>query len=234
MSGLVFIVAYNFHIKFSFQRNKKVGVAIYLDKDENIDEIFSKVGFYPDYIHVDMVDKTMNSNLQPPELKKFSEIKRKWPNHRIESHIMSVEPLKYVDEFCKYSDVIYFHNEINEDKNLVKNAIINNGKKPGIVIHASKNYKDIDNIIKNYDEILLLCIEHPGTSGQKFLNETFTILNNINHVKYRSKFLLCVDGGLSQENIKQIDCDKIVSASNVFQNINPKKQIINLRKILNN
>ena len=76
MSGLVFIVAYNFHIKFSFQRNKKVGVAIYLDKNENIDEIFSKVGFYPDYIHVDMVDKTMNSTLQPPELKKFSEIKK--------------------------------------------------------------------------------------------------------------------------------------------------------------
>ena len=102
------------------------------------------------------------------------------------------------------------------------------------MIHASKNYKDIDSIIKNYDEILLLCVEHPVTSGQKFLNETFTILNNINCVKYRYKFLLCVDGGLSQENIKQIDCDKIVSASNVFQNINPKKQIINLRKILNN
>ena len=81
---------------------------------------------------------------------------------------MSLEPLKYVDEFCKYSDVIYFHNEINEDKKLIKNAIINKGKKPGIVIHASKNYKDIDSIIKNYDEILLLCVEHPGTSGQKF------------------------------------------------------------------
>ena len=45
MSGLVFIVAYNFHIKFSFKRNKKVGVAIYLDENENIDEIFSKVDF---------------------------------------------------------------------------------------------------------------------------------------------------------------------------------------------
>ena len=40
MSGLVFIVAYNFHIKFSFIKNKKVGVAIYLDENENIDEIF--------------------------------------------------------------------------------------------------------------------------------------------------------------------------------------------------
>ncbi len=234
MSGLVFIIAYNFHIKFSFQRNKKVGVAIYLDKDENIDEIFSKVGFYPDYIHVDMVDKTMNSNVNTPELNKFSEIKKKWPNHKIESHIMSLEPLKYIDEFSKYSDVIYFHNEINEDQNLIKEAIFSKGKKPGIVIHASKDYSDINNIIKNFDEILLLCIENPGTSGQKFIDKTLPILDKINNLKYRSKFLLCVDGGISQSNIKQLDCDKIVSASNVFQNINPKKQITNLQKILNN
>ncbi len=234
MSGLVFIIAYNFHIKFSFQRNKKVGVAIYLDKDENIDEIFSKVGFYPDYIHVDMVDKTMNSNVNTPELNKFSEIRKKWPNHKIESHIMSLEPLKYIDEFSKYSDVIYFHNEINEDQKLIKDAILSKGIKPGIVIHASKNYTDIDKVIKNFSEILLLCIENPGTSGQKFIDKTLSILDEINNLKYRSKFLLCVDGGLSQSNIQQIDCDKIVSASNVFQSINPKKQIINLQKILNN
>ena len=76
MSGMVFIIAYNFHIKFSFQRNKKVGVAVYLDKNENIDEIFSKVGFYPDYIHVDMVDKTMNPKVNTPEMEKLLEIKK--------------------------------------------------------------------------------------------------------------------------------------------------------------
>ena len=43
-----------------------------------------------------------------------------------------------------------------------------------------------------------------------------------------------MDGGLSQENIIQIDCDKIVTASNVFKNINPKRQIKNLQKLLNN
>ena len=234
MSGMVFIIAYNFHIKFSFQRNKKVGVAVYLDKNENIDEIFSKVGFYPDYIHVDMVDKTMNPKVNTPEMEKLLEIKKKWPNHKIESHIMSLEPLKYIDEFSKYSDVIYFHNEIKEDLNLIKDTILNNGKKPGIVIHASKQYENLENIVKNFNEILLLCIENPGTSGQKFIDKTLLFLDKINNFKFRPKFLLCVDGGISHNNIKQIDCDKIVSASNVFQNINPKKQITNLKRILNN
>ena len=52
--------------------------------------------------------------------------------------------------------------------------------------------------------------------------------------KIRNKFNLCVDGGLTQKNINKIDCEKIVSASNVFKNENPKKQITNLQKLLNN
>ena len=234
MSGLVFIVAYNFHIKFSFRRNKKVGVAIYLDKNENIKEIFSKVGFHPDYIHIDMVDKSMNPKVNDPDLTKFEEIKKIWPNHKIETHIMSKDPKKYIDKLSVYSDVIYFHYEIDENIKEVQKLILNKGVKPGIVIHSSKQYKDISSIIKDFQETLLLCIDNPGESGQKFNNESFSFIEQINLLRERSGFLLCVDGGLSLENIKKIDCDKIVSASNVFQSINPKKQIINLQKILNN
>ena len=234
MSGLVFLIAYNFHIKFSFQKTKKVGVAIYLDKNENINEIFLKVGFYPDYIHVDMVDKTMNPDVDDPDLSKFDQIKKIWPNHRIESHIMSKNPLKYIDKLSLYSDVIYFHNEIEDEQKKVKDLILSKGVKAGIVIHTSKNYNNIIDITKNFEEILLLCIDKPGKSGQKFAEKAFSIIDVINNLKNRRKFLLCVDGGLSQKNIKRIDCDKIVSASNVFESINPKKQIINLQKILNN
>lgn len=233
MSGLVFIVAYNFHIKFSFRRNKKVGVAIYLDKNENISDIFSKVGFYPDYIHIDMVDKSMNSNVNDPDISKFDEVKKIWPNHKIESHIMSKNPTKYIDKFSVYSDVIYFHNEIDEDKQKVKELILSKGVKPGIVIHVSQNYESITKVIKNFEEILVLCIDKPGESGQKFVNKAFNFIDQVNLLTDRSKFLLCVDGGMSQDNIKKIDCDKIVSASNVFKSFNPKKQIISLQKTLN-
>ena len=234
MSGLVFIVAYNFHIKFSFQKNKKVGVAVYLDKNENVKEIFSKVGFHPDYIHIDMVDKSMNYNVNDPDLTKINEVKKFWPNHRIESHIMSKNPEKYIDKLSIHSDVIYFHHEINENTDKLRQLIISKGAKPGVVIHSSKEYKNITSVIKNFNEILLLCIDTPGNSGQKFIHKAYSFIDQINFLSERSNFLLCVDGGLSLENIKKIDCDKIVSASSVFQSINPKKQIINLQKILNN
>ena len=232
-SGIIFLIAYFFHIKFSFAKNKKVGVAIYLDNNENIDEIFSKVGFYPDYIHVDFVDKTMNEHVGKPDFEKFDQIKNKWPNHRIESHIMSKNPIKYIDKFSKYSDVIYFHYEINEEINKVNNLVNKLNIESGLVLHASRKYNDLETIINPYKEVLILCIEKPGVSGQNFLEESTELINKINNLKIRSKFNLCVDGGLSQKNISRIECEKIVSASSVFKNENPKKQITYLQKILN-
>ena len=234
ISGLVFYIAYNFHIKFSFASNKKVGVAIYLDNKENIEDIYSKVGFYPDYIHVDFVDKTMNLNVADPDFEKFKEIRKRWPNHRIESHIMSKTPMKYIDKFSLYSDVIYYHHEIDEKTNEIREKINDYRVIPGIVLHASKKYENISQIIKDYTEILVLCIDRPGESGQEFLNESGSLIKSVNTLKNRDKFNLCVDGGLSQKNLMKIDCDKIVTASNVFKNINPKKQIKKLQKILNN
>ena len=233
-SGIIFLCAYFFHIKYSFAKNKKVGVAIYLDNNENIDEIFSKVGFYPDYIHVDFVDETMNKHVGKPNFEKFNQIKSKWPNHRIESHIMSKNPIRYIDQFSKHSDVIYFHYEINEEIEKVNSLIKKLNIDSGLVLHASKKYFDLENIIRSYKEVLILCIEKPGVSGQNFLDESNELINKINNLKNRDKFNLCVDGGLSQKNIIKIECEKIVSASNVFKNINPRKQITNLKKILNN
>tara|TARA_B110000003_G_C16646668_1_gene532382 strand:+ start:2774 stop:3814 length:1041 start_codon:yes stop_codon:yes gene_type:complete len=234
ISGLVFLVAYNFHIKFSFAKNKKVGVAIYLNDKENINDVFNKVGFYPDYIHIDFIDNTMSPNSERLKLNKFIEIKKKWPNHRIESHIMSKYPSQYIDKFSVYSDVIYFHNEINEDIDHIKNSIIKNNVIPGLVLHASKKYKDIEEIIKSFKEILILCIKNPGESGQNFLDKSETLIKEINNSKKRDKFNLCVDGGLTEENVNRIECEKIVSASNIFRNINPKRQIGNFQKLLNN
>ena len=234
ISGSVFLIAYNFHIKFSFSKNKKVGVAIYLDNSENIKDIFAKVGYHPDYIHVDFVDKTMNENVDKPNFEKFNEIKKIWPNHKIESHIMSTKPMKYITQFSKFSDVIYFHYEIDEKIEKVRDLISSYNVETGLVLHASKKYNDLENLIKSYKEVLILCIEKPGESGQAFLDTSNGLIEKINNLKIRNKFNLCVDGGLSQKNINKIECEKIVSASNVFKNKNPKKQITNLQKLLNN
>ena len=58
--------------------------------------------------------------------RKFNQIKKKWPNHRIESHIMSKKPNKYLKKIIPHSDVIYFHHEIEEDLNIIKEELFPN------------------------------------------------------------------------------------------------------------
>ena len=59
ISGIFFLIGYFFHLKFSFKDTIKVGVAIYANGYENIKKIYEEIGPYPDFIHVDITDKTM-------------------------------------------------------------------------------------------------------------------------------------------------------------------------------
>ena len=105
----------------------------------------------------------MNEAVDKSNFDKFLQIKKTWPNHRIESHIMSKNFLKNtLIIFSKYSDVIYFHFEIDNKIERIKNIIETNGIKPGLVLHATKKYNDLENLIGSFEEILILCIEKPG------------------------------------------------------------------------
>ena len=73
-----------------------------------------------------------------------------------------------------------------------------------MVIHASKKYNNLKKIIDDLSELLVLCIDKPGESGQKLLDSSYSIIDEINNMKNREKYTLCVDGGLSQENISKI------------------------------
>ena len=71
ISGTFFLIAYFFHTKFSFRDSRKVGVAIYANGYEDIKKIYNSIGPYPDFIHVDIVDKTMNENALDTNLSKL-------------------------------------------------------------------------------------------------------------------------------------------------------------------
>ena len=75
ISGLVFIFAYLLHRKYSFKDYKKIGVAIYANSVENLEKIHKKVGYYPDFIHVDLVDSSMRKEVEDVKLYKLETMK---------------------------------------------------------------------------------------------------------------------------------------------------------------
>ena len=85
-------------LNFTFKSAIKVGVAIYANGLEEVNKIYNKIGKYPDFIHVDIVDETYLTNYPKPKTHKLEVIKAYWPNHKIHIHIMSKYPSRYIDE----------------------------------------------------------------------------------------------------------------------------------------
>ena len=232
ISGMFFLIGYFFHLKFSFKDNIKVGVAIYANGYEDIKKIFEKIGPYPDFIHVDIIDKTMNGKALDTKLSKLEVVKAYWPNHQIHTHIMSKHPLSCLDdEIYNFSNIIYFHHESLDDKNKIINEIKNRKKIPGLVLHSINNYENLDQIVKDFSEILVLSIKECGVSGQKFEPKAFALIDKLNSLNQRKKFRVCVDGGVRSSLISKFSSERIVSGSDVLNNQNPKRQIMRLQTL---
>ena len=231
ISGSFFLVAYFFHTKFSFKDTRKVGVAIYANGYEDIKKIFISIGPYPDFIHVDIVDKTMNEKALDPNLSKLEVVKAYWPNHSIETHIMSENPIKLINEnILNFSDIIYVHNEI-KNRDEVIDLIKNNNKTPGIVLHSIYDYPNVESCLKGFEQVLILSIEKPGVSGQKFYEKSYKLIERINALRNRNRFSLCVDGGVKSNIINRFISEKVVSGSDVLNSNHPVRKIMMLQTV---
>ena len=229
ISSIIFLIAYWFHRKYSFINFKKVGVAIYADAAEDIKDINKKISHYPDFVHIDIVDKTMKSDADDVEIFRFETIKAYWPNTQIQTHVMSENPSKWVSKVLPFSDVVYVHGDINQDLNPIISEIKNIGKLVGIALRITSEISDYINLLKKADYVLLLTIENPGKSGQVFHSSAFRKIEQLNNLSFRNQFVLCVDGGVNTSISKLINSECIVSGSSVLKDSNPVKQIMRLQ-----
>ena len=89
----------------------------------------------------------------------------------------------------------------------------------------------MEKTIENFEEILILSINKPGVSGQKFNEESYNLINRINLLKIRNNLNVCVDGGVKSNLINKFTSEKVVSGSDVLNSENPVKKIMMLQNI---
>jgi ribulose-phosphate 3-epimerase len=229
ISSIVFTIAYMFHRKFSFRDFKKVGVAIYANGVEDFNNIHNLIGQYSDFIHVDIVDKSMSKNAEEVKAYRLETMKAYWPKTQVQTHIMSKTPSVWLKQIMPYSDVIYVHAECDENILDIFEEIKSYGKKPGLAMMLSTNVEDKIELLEVSEYVLLLTIANPGKSGQKFDLDGVSSIKKINSLPFRNQFSLCVDGGVNEDIIKLIEAEYVVSGSSVLKNSNPKRQIMRLQ-----
>ena len=229
VSGVMFIFFYFIHKKFSFSDYKKVGVAIYADGVEDISKIYKSIKDVSDFIHIDIVDKTFNQKASLVKAYRAETIRAYWPNKKLEVHIMSKFPSKFLTELVSYVDIIYFHINIDESIDGLIKKIKKSNCEPGLVISVNDDFDKIFETIYKFKNLLVLSIEKPGFSGQNFQYKTLDLINKIQDLKKSQNFNICVDGGVNLKTIKVLNVDSVVSGSFVLKSKNPINNILYLK-----
>jgi ribulose-phosphate 3-epimerase len=228
-AGSLFAISYLFHRKYSFCDYKKVSVAIYANGIEDIGSIHQRVGRFPDIIHVDIIDHTFGNTLHEPRAYKLEVKKAYWPNKPLHVHLMSKTPSIWISEIAKYTDLIIFHVECEEDIKETIDKIKKSGCKVGLALMMDTAVDVAKPYMRDVDTLMLLTINKPGYSGQKFDARAMEKIEQINSWPERSNFNVCIDGGVNEFNIGLLNVEIVVSGSSVLSHANPPQQIMRLQ-----
>ena len=229
ISGSLFMVAYLLHRRFTFRDFKRVGVAIYANGVEDLSGIHSKIGQYPDFIHVDIVDNSFASNALDVNTFRLETIRALWPGKEIHTHIMSKTPSKWLTEVLPFSDTIFLHWESDDNLDNLIIDIKSKNTKAGLALTMDTFPDQVTNTIQMIDSILLLTIPNPGKSGQKFDINGLEHIEQLKKMPFREKFRICVDGGVNEKIISMLKVEDVVSGSSVLNHNDPKHQILRLQ-----
>ena len=188
-----------------------------------------------DYVHIDVMDGVFvpNINFGP----KFVKDIRKCSDLVFDTHLMIVEPWKYIEAFANAgADIITIHQEACKDRlSDTLKAIKSLGVKCGAVINPNTPVSTLKDCIELCDMVLLMSV-YPGFGGQKFIPEVLEKLKQAKAlIDSTGKDIdLEIDGGVTLENakaVKEAGANVLVAGSTVFNHSDREQAIDLLRRI---
>lgn len=185
-----------------------------------------------DIIHCDVMDGVYVPNITfgMPMIKVF----KANTSLPIDAHLMITEPEKYVAKFCDAgADIVTFHPDASKDVQGAIDIIKVKGKKCGMCVNADVSFDIVKPYLDQIDLLLIMTVQ-AGFGGQSFIAECLEKAKTgaLEREKHGYKYLIEVDGGVSEDNIRLL-CDAgvdiAVAGSSIFKSDNPKKIIKTLK-----
>ena len=188
-----------------------------------------------DLIHLDVMDGNFVPNFSFGQ-KLIKEV-RPYSKAVFDTHLMILNPWKYIEEFAKAgSDIITVHHEACKErlKDTLK-AIKDLGVKCGAVINPDTPVDVLKDVVEECDMILLMSV-FPGFGGQKFIEYVLPkIKQTARLIASTGKEIdLEVDGGITLENakaVKDAGVNVLVAGSTIFNQPDRAKIIEQLRNV---
>lgn len=199
---------------------------LHLEKDVEM------VNTHADIFHLDIMDGVFVPNISYgfPVVEAIAKAAAK----PLDTHLMIIEPEKYVERFVKVgSQMVSFHLDATEDPDAVLCQIRSLGAKAGLVINPDIPVENLYPHLKNCDYVLLMSV-FAGFGGQKFIEDTYERLAILKTEIRRQGLDVSVeiDGGVSAANAARlVECgaDILVAGSAVFKAEDPAAVIAAMR-----
>lgn len=157
-----------------------------------------------DYVHVDVMDGVFvpNITIGAPVVQSI----RKVTDMFLDVHLMIVEPVRYVEQFCDAgADLVTVHVESDSQENIhaAIDKIHAKGKKAGIVLKPKTPAEAALPFLEKVELILVMTVE-PGFGGQKFMADMMPKVTAIRKLidERNPACELEVDGGVAPDTCK--------------------------------
>ncbi|MBC5804934.1 MAG: ribulose-phosphate 3-epimerase [Candidatus Eremiobacter antarcticus] len=172
-----------------------------------------------DYLHMDVMDGRFVPNITwgPKIIKDL----RKLSQLPFDTHLMIVEPERYVTEFAKAgADIITVHWEAAVHANRLVQQIKENGARAGISINPATALSELTEMLPFIDLLLIMSV-NPGFGGQSYIpTSTQKIAGARKLIDERGLNVeLEVDGGVHISNIREVvdaGADTVVMGAGLF------------------
>lgn len=185
-----------------------------------------------EWLHLDIMDGVFVPNISfgIPVVKAV----RKLTDKFLDTHLMIVEPDKYIDRFADCGvDMLNLHYEACTHLHRAIQHIHSRDMKAGVTLNPSSPVALLEDIVCDVDMVLLMAV-NPGFGGQPFIENTYNKVIQLKELLLRknSKALIEVDGGVNHTNAPKLfeaGADVLVAGQYVFGAKNPQEAI---RKLL--
>lgn len=186
-----------------------------------------------DWFHVDVMDGVFVPNISFgfPVMKILKQQAKK----PLDVHLMIVQPERYVDAFAEAgANVLTVHYEASTHLHRTLDAIRKAGMKAGVALNPHTPVHLLKDILYMTDLVLVMSV-NPGFGGQKFINQTYSKLEELKQMaeEIRPDLLIEVDGGVNVANahsLVEAGANVLVAGNAVFASEQPSQTISELRK----
>ena len=198
---------------------KKISPSILSSDFADLKNDIATISESVEYLHIDVMDGIFVNNISfgIPVIKSL----RPHFKNIFDTHLMIINPLKYVEAFAKAgADIITFHVEAHSNPKEVIEKIHSLGLKAGISLNPDTKIETLDEYLPMVELVLVMSVM-PGFGGQVF---NPVALDKIRYLDIRRKengyrYEIEVDGGINDQTgrlCKEAGVDVLVSGSYIF------------------